>query len=63
MLETCPSGQLLEIRGTGQRASHGERGACRSGAGALPVLDPYRLGDCGLEQRARCPGAAEQGRR
>ena len=39
MLETCPSGQLLEIRGTGQRASHVERGARRiaSGVPASPL--------------------------
>jgi hypothetical protein len=60
-LETCPSGQLLEIGGTDQRATRG--GACRSDAGALPVLDTYRLDDRGVEQTARCPGVVDQGRR
>lgn len=62
-LETCPSGQILEISGTDQRAAVVKvgGGARRSEAGALPVLDPYRLGDRGVQQTARCPRAVDQG--
>ena len=64
-METCPSGQLLEISGTDQRAVPVEvdGSARRSEAGGLPVRHPYRLGDRGVEQRARCPGVVDQGRR
>ena len=61
-LETCPSGQLLEIDGTDRRATHVGGGARRSEAATPPVLEPYRLGDRGVEQRARCPGVVDQGR-
>ena len=61
-LETCPSGQLLEIDCTDRHAA-GVGVARPSEARALSVVDPYRLGDRGVEQRARCPGVVDQGRR
>ncbi len=61
-LETCPSGRLPEIC-LAVRHATGAGAARRSEVGALPLLDPYGLGDREVEQLDRCPGVVAQSRR
>ena len=58
-METCPSGQLLEID-CADRHAIGVGAARRSEAGALPVVDPYRFGDRGPNRRPVARGRGSE---